>query len=405
MTRYIATFVGCLMAFPAFTAMADTKTELEQLKQDVRELQAAQASTTTAANAFNPAISLVLMGSYADFTHDPDQYTISGISQAEDTGPGVQGFSLAESELVISANVDDYFFSRFTMALSPDNQLEIEEAFAQTLSLPAGLTFQFGRFYSEFSYLNNKHVHQWDFVDQPLTYRAFLGNQYNDDGVQLRWLAPTDLYLELGSEWFRGDSFPAGGAANKGKGSYTLFIKTGDDVGVSNSWLASAALFNAESDNRVTDEGATQFTGKTQILNLDLLWKWSPNGNPYDTNISALIGYMQSTEKGNYNFASNYNEMRNGAYAQLVYQFTHGWRSAIRYDYLTTGDPGINFTNTVVDAAGHTPSRTSLMLDYNHSEYSRIRLQYNHDLSSPEVDHQWFLQYTMSLGAHAAHSY
>jgi hypothetical protein len=393
------------MTFPVFTAIADTNTELEQLKQDVRELKAAQTSPTTAANAFNPSIALILMGSYANFTHDPELYNIAGISQAEDTGPGTQGFSLAESELVMSANVDDYFFSRFTLALSPENKIEIEEAFAQTLSLPAGLTFQFGRFYSEFTYLNNKHVHQWDFVDQPLSYRAFLGNQYNDDGIQLRWLAPTDQYIELGSEWFRGDSFPAGGSANKGQGSYSLFIKTGDDVGVSNSWLASAGLLNAESDNRVTDEGATQFTGKTQVLNLDLLWKWAPAGNPYDKNISALIGFMQSSESGNYNFANNYDELRQGAYAQIVYQFIHGWRVAIRYDYLKTAEPGIDFAGTVVDAAGHNPSRTSLMLDYSHSEYSRLRLQYNRDLSSPEVDHQWFLQYTMSLGAHAAHGY
>lgn len=405
MTRHFAALLYSLLVLPVPAAMAVTNAEFEQLKQEVNELKAAESSSKSSTNTFNPAISLILMGTYADFTRDPEQYYISGISQAEETGPGVQGFSLAESELVMSANVDDYFFSRFTMALTAENEVEIEEAFVQTLSLPAGLTFQFGRFYSELGYLNTKHAHQWDFVDQPLSYRAFLANQYNDDGIQLRWLAATDLYLELGSEWFSGDSFPAGGAANNGKGSYSFFIKTGDDVGTSNSWLAGASLLQAESENRATDGGSTLFTGTTQVLNFDLLWKWAPDGNPYDTYLTALAGIMQSTETGDYSFANNYDEVRYGTYAQVTFQFKHGWRTALRYDYLNDGDPDANFNGTTVDPAGHKPSRTSIMFDYNHSEYSRIRLQYNRDLSSPEVDHQWFLQYTMSLGAHGAHRY
>ena len=405
MTRNIAACVYILILFPVYSAMADTNAEIEQLKQEVSELKASLPSNKAANNSFNPAISLILMGSYSDFSQDPAQYSLSGITLAEETGPGVQGFSLAESELVMSANVDDYFFSRFTLALTPENEVEIEEAFVQTLSLPAGLTFQFGRFYSELGYLNTKHAHQWDFVDQPLSYRAFLGNQYNDDGIQLRWLATTDIYLELGGELFRGDSFPAGGAANEGKGSYTLFIKTGGDVGTSNSWLASASMLQAESDERATDDDASLFTGNTQLLNADLLWKWAPEGNPYDTNISALIGIMQSTETGDYNFSNNYDEVRYGAYAQVLYQFIHGWRGGFRYDSIYSGSPNSSFTGTVVDPVGHKPSRASIMFDYSHSEYSRIRLQYNYDLSSPEVDHQWFLQYTMSLGAHGAHRY
>ena len=45
------------------------------------------------------------------------------------------------------------------------------------------------------------------------------------------------------------------------------------------------------------------------------------------------------------------------------------------------------------------------MLDYSNSEFSRLRLQYNRDESQPQIDHQWLLQYTMSLGAHGAHRF
>ena len=46
------------------------------------------------------------------------------------------------------------------------------------------------------------------------------------------------------------------------------------------------------------------------------------------------------------------------------------------------------------------------MLDYNPSEFSRIRLQFAQDkLRQGVTDNQFFLQYIMSLGAHGAHQF
>jgi hypothetical protein len=46
------------------------------------------------------------------------------------------------------------------------------------------------------------------------------------------------------------------------------------------------------------------------------------------------------------------------------------------------------------------------MFDYSPSEFSRLRLQLARDQSRPGVtDNQIFLQYIMSLGTHAAHSF
>jgi hypothetical protein len=46
------------------------------------------------------------------------------------------------------------------------------------------------------------------------------------------------------------------------------------------------------------------------------------------------------------------------------------------------------------------------MMDYNPSEFSRIRLQLAHDESRQNAaDNQLFIQYQMSLGAHGAHKY
>ena len=50
-------------------------------------------------------------------------------------------------------------------------------------------------------------------------------------------------------------------------------------------------------------------------------------------------------------------------------------------------------------------SSWSAMIDFSHSEYSRLRLQYTRDYTLPEADNQFFLQYVMSLGAHGAHAF
>jgi hypothetical protein len=46
------------------------------------------------------------------------------------------------------------------------------------------------------------------------------------------------------------------------------------------------------------------------------------------------------------------------------------------------------------------------MVDFNPSEFSRIRLQFAQDRARiGHIDNQISLQYQMSLGAHGAHSY
>ena len=328
---------------------------------------------------------------------------------ADETDPGKEGFSLAETELILSGNIDDKFFGRFTTALTPENEIEIEEAFIQTLGLTAGFDMQFGRFYSEMGYLNKVHAHYWDFVDQPLVYRAYLGNQYNDDGIQLRWLAPTYLFLELGGEAFSGDSFPANRPSNESLGSYSLFAKLGDDVGVSHSWQAGLSYLATQSVDRETEEGTILFTGDDNMIIADLVWKWAPGGNDSRTSFVFQAEFISSNEQGDYTIAASgtnpVDRNKDGWYAQVVYKFLSRWRTGMRYDRLNIDDPGDAFSGTSLDTEGYTPKRVSVMIDYSHSEYSRFRVQYNRDESYAVNDNQWYLQYIMSLGAHGAHRF
>jgi hypothetical protein len=267
------------------------KAEASAAKAETAAVQASSQSTASA-SAFNPGISLILSGTYANLSQNPENYTITGFQSGGDIGPGERGFSLAESELDIYGNIDHYFYGSMSLALQPDDSVAVEEAYIQTTALPAGFTLKAGRYFSGIGYLNAQHAHTWDFVDSPLVYQAFLGGQYGDDGVQLKWVAPTDLFIELGAEAGRGRIADTDGANKNGTAAGSLFAHMGGDVGLSNSWRAGLSYLhispNGVESNSLDNAGdyvTNTFDGTYRIWIADAVWKWAPNGNSNTTNL------------------------------------------------------------------------------------------------------------------------
>ena len=380
----------------------------------------AQQAAQVSGNAFNPAISLILDGKFSSYGNDPEDYALAGFLLGEEVGLFNDGLSLDESELVVSSNVDDRFYGSLTAALAADSEGEtevhVEEAYLQTLALPEGFTLKAGRFFSDIGYMNVQHAHAWEFADEPLVYRALLGTQYGDAGVQLEWLAPTAQFVEVGAEVLRGSSFPAGGAANDGVGAFTLFAHTGGDVGASHSWRAGVSYLATESEGRESGFGAdgeASFTGDSDVMIADFVWKWAENGNPRLRNFVVQGEYMIRDEDGTLDLAAdgfeergNYDGDQNGFYVQGVYQWRARWRAGLRYDRLSADNDLTGFTlATPLADDDHDPSRLTVMVDWSHSEFSRLRLQLAEDRSIDDSDTQFFLQYIMSLGAHGAHRF
>ena len=371
-------------------------------------------TTLSRDNSSNPAIGVVFQGQAWSYGEDPDDYAIPGFPLGGEAGPLPEGLALGETEINISANVDDKFTAWLTVPIAIEDgevEVELEEAWIETMTLPAGLSLRMGRFYSNIGYLNDKHAHSWDFADQPLVYQAFLGGQYLDDGLQLRWLAPTDLFLELGAEVTRGDKYPAGGAANSGVGSFALHLLSGGDVGFSNSWQAGLSYLQADADERASgdEDDPLIFTGQTDMWIAEFVWKWAPNGNNKQQNFKFQAEYMWRNENGTYVLPGSsplpYDNDQQGWYLQAVYQPFPRWRIGLRYDHLSSDDPGSSFDGTPLMPSSHDPRRYSVMADWSNSEFSRLRLQYTHDKAGFGNDNQWGLQYIFSIGAHGAHSF
>jgi hypothetical protein len=446
--------LGCCAVSPTMSYAADDvaalRAELDQLKADyaarvsalesrISQLESPALVPTPppeppgggargGASAFNPAISMILAGNYANLSQDPQSYRIAGfIPNDGKTGPGERSFNLGESELTVAANVDPYFFANVTASVSSDNEIEIEEAYFRTLALREGFTMKGGRFFSGLGYLNEIHAHAWDFVDQPLVYQAFFGGQLAQDGLQVKWLAPTDTFIELGAEAGNGGAFPGTHRNRNGLNGTTLFTHIGGDVGDSTSWRTGVSWLHERADDRAYADTTpiglpveNAFTGTSRTWGLDAILKWAPHGDSTRRQLKLQGEYLQRKEDGDLafdttgaNFTDDYRSRQSGWYVQGVYLFRPRWRVGLRYDSMDSGNPHIGLVDsgflprsafpTLLSA---TPERLTLMLDWSPSEFSRLRAQYAwDDARLDQRDRQFLFQYLYGIGAHGAHKF
>lgn len=365
-------------------------------------------------------VSLILGARYAHLSRDPGEWRLAGFMSGGEIGPGERGFSLGESELSLSANIDPWFFGRLTVALTPENEVETEEAYIQATTLGAGLGLKAGRYLSGIGYLNEQHAHTWDFADAPLAYQAFLGGQLRHDGLQMRWLAPTSQYLEFGAELARGQAFPGADANRHAPGSAALYAHTGGDVGSSHAWRVGLSGLWARPQERLHDdidaagnEVQNSFSGRSRLWALDGVWKWAPEGNPARTHFKLQGEYFRRTESGTLTYdtagaqlVDGYRAAQSGWYVQGVWQFMPRWRVGLRAERLDAGTPDYASNAAYLAQPVHMPRKLSTMLDWSPGEYSRVRLQLARDRSAEGAgDNQVLIQYQMSLGAHGAHSF
>ena len=453
-SKFLAMALAIPLTAPLF-ALAQEENEIDELRQQIRRLEerieqqeappAAAPQSATAnvpsGNAFNPAISLILDAKYRNLELDPDEYQIGGFvppgGHGDDeegghgAGPGERGFGLDESELTISANIDPYLLGYFTAAVT-DGEIEVEEAYVQSSGLLPGLVVKGGRFFSGIGYINEQHPHAWDFADIPLVSQVFMGGNLAEDGIQLRYIAPTPLFLELGIEGGRGAAFPGSERNKNGFNAGAAFLHLGGDVGFSNSYRIGASYRETTAAEREYDdidaagnEVENVFADlKSKTWGIDLIWKWAPDGNPRERNFKFQAEYFQREEQGQLGYGFDdvaetftqegaYTSKQYGWYTQAIYQFMPRWRAGARYDQLDSGDleyapisDGTLSRDDLQLLREHKPKRTTVMVDFSTSEFARFRLQYARDEARfDEKDDQIVLQYIVSLGAHGAHKF
>lgn len=342
---------------------------------------------------------------------------VAATSRAPALGQREQGLALGHSDITIFGPIGSALQAQITTAAHShdgDIEAELEEAFVQTRTLPAGLQARVGRFASQLGYLNEQHPHADDFVERPLLYRAFLGGHWFDDGLRLNWTAPTDVYLRLGAEVFRGRQLVQEASRSQSPGAFVLSARTGGDIGSSHSWQAGLswlhnrreAALEDEHDHGGEDDHAHEhahahgaaYSGR-QLYLLDLAWKWAPDGN--NSRQQVRVAYEYAQVRGLNRFASS-SDRHSAHYLSAVWRFAPSWEVGARTDLLRVRQPhGDHFHGAEL-------SEDSVMLAYKPTHLQSLRLQFTRQRDAVGFDtgkHALQLQYVLNFGAHAAHSF
>jgi hypothetical protein len=368
-------------------------------------------------NSFNPSVGVILNGKYAAFSENASEP--AGFAVGHEGERMKESLSVDHTEINFSAAVDDKFTGSMTAAIADhegETEIELEEAYIQTLpglGLPDGTTVKAGRALWTLGYLNEHHSHADDFADRPLPYRLFLDGAFNDDGIELSYVLPTDFYSEIGGGIFRGDDFPFGGSTNSDIGAWSAFARVGGDIGDNQSWRIGGYVLSGDAEGgRLTNEDFVTFIGDTDLYAADLRYTWAPTGNPQNQEVTLQGEYFRRNETGTYEDTDAgtgvvaFDDHTSGWYVQGVYKFHPQWRVGARYSQMEAADTPAGLAGSALDSSGHNPDALGLMADWSNSEFSRLRFQYNREeLSAGANDNQFILQYIMSLGAHGAHKY
>src|SRR6266496_6461882 len=344
-----------------------------------------------------------------------------------DHEPQQRGFNARNIELAFDGAVDPYFegFANIVFKLDNDNEteVEVEEAFLQTTSLPFNLQLKAGQFFAAFGRLNAVHPHAWEFADAPLVSGRILGpDGLRGVGAQISWIVPVPWYSQVifavqNGRGGTGYSFRNPGEDGiffgrmttdremRGLQDFVWIPRWENSVDLSPTQVVLAGVSGAFGSNE------TGANARTQIYGGDLFYKWksahAEGGFPFVKWQTEVMYRRFEAGRGvdqTFPVAETFHDW--GMYSQVLWGFKKGWVAGIRGDYLDMEDS--KFTD---DFERQSRSRISANLTWYPTEFSKIRLQYNHDflaenffLSDRDVD-SVFLQFEFILGAHGAHKF
>lgn len=350
-----------------------------------------RAQDAPPANAMNPNLSLILDVAAAYYSERDSQ-------QVGAHDPAATGFNLQQLELHADASVDPYFRMDANLVFSLFG-VELEEAYATTLGLPAGLQMRIGQFLNRIGRTNPTHPHSWDFANQALVNGKFFGGEGSRGlGVEASWLVPVPWFLET----YASVSQAVGECCARS-------FYGGDDPGVDGveDFLVTTGMahFFALSDDWSLRWGtsaqlgpnATGHRNRTTILATDLYLRFRPVDSAHRTALSWQTEFLYRARQVPDDSLRDW-----GLTTQLVWDVRPEWQFGVRYEHVTgvSNDP----LDPEWDDVRH---RATAQATFRPSHFSRLRLQGSYDVPDWTPRPIWggVLAAEFLIGAHGAHGY
>jgi hypothetical protein len=371
---------------------ADQKAQASSAVASTTPTQGTNQAAGALRALLNPDISVILDVAAAAFSDQSAQLQTGGHD------PTHNGFNLQQLELSFIKNVDPYFRFDSHLVFGPDG-FELEEAYATTLDLPAGLQVRAGQFLTQFGRINSTHPHTWDFVDQPFAIgRVFGGDGNRGLGVELSYLMPLPFYVMLIGSL----TDPHGeGTARSFLGEDEREIDSPLDL---QKTLAAKEFFELSDDwsllTGVSFASAANAFGlntRTDVYGADAFLKWRPVTYQSNQQVTVQTEWLlRRMQVGD----ARRQDLSGYAYAQ--WRFAKRWATGARWE-LGTADSG-PIPDPLDPAWTGNRTRYTADLTFWPTEFSRLRVQGSLDDATWQ-DPVWaaFFAFEVVVGAHGAH--
>jgi hypothetical protein len=340
----------------------------------------------------NPVARLLLMpdvSAIASFTGVYDGYDVEKLSpdRGELHGPkGQPTFVFQEVELGLQAVVDPYFRADIFTSFTPDGA-DVEEAYATTLALPAGLQLRAGKLFTPFGRMNQQHPHVWEFVDPPLARTRLLAREtLSGPGAVVSWLAPLPWFAQL--ELTAQTTTPFAGLSPQFTGGGRLLqYVTPTDSNTLGVGLSAAR-------RRELSAG-----GFRDLLGADVYYRYRrPSSRSYlGVQGEVYVRKFQGIDQPDYTPGGTPTlDTKAGWWVQAFWRQDPFLGYGVRYEEAPASGPSFPGTER----------RGSGVLDWYPSEFSRLALEASYDgLPGGKGGFEGLLHFEFGIGAHGAHPF
>lgn len=379
------------------TAVADTTESLEAIEArllielgavDSAAPAAARPTQTGSAGSLNPDVSLI-----ADFLID--------LSLDEATLEDGERYQLREIEIGVQGVVDPYFRYDAFLGLHGEG-IEVEEAYATTLSLPASLQARLGKFLLPFGKVNLTHRSELQMFDYPFVHREFFGEEgFASTGLWGSWIGdPLGFYQEIAivgaegidahehgededhaeEEQEQGETHGGSLAEDLGDRLWLAHLKNSFDLTPASNLELGVSWATA-----IVEE--EEVRARTNLYGVDLTLRWKP---PQFSKYRSAILQAEAIWRDE----AGIGETKAGGFVYGQWQLSRRWYVGARGDWVEPPEEEGSLGGG------------QLLVKWFPTEFSQLRLAYERlDPDAGGAIDRLIFQTTFALGPHRPHAY
>lgn len=234
-----------------------------------------------------------------------------------------------ELELAAGSYLNPYSRADLTLGINgTGGEIDIEEAYATLLrGLPLNLQIKAGQYLVDFGKINSQHAHQWSWIERPLMFQQFFGEEgLKDVGINISSMLPVGRSaLTISGNLLQGDFFLGEDAANIDYdmgGSFRLSLFS--PVGTYSSLEVGISGLRGECDP------ANKHWAN--MGNIDFKYKWRPD--VYRALVIVGESVINSRKIGDISETENVSSF--GFFSAVDYQFKRKFNVGALIDYSQT---------------------------------------------------------------------